>query len=59
MLSDGVSQTQEDSAWLLELLSTPPPADIRAYADRILSEAEKHSKSGDDMSVSVAKIIKI
>ena len=59
MLSDGVSQSPEDSAWLLELLSTPALPDIRDYADRILSEAIKHSRSLDDMSVAVAKIVKI
>ena len=59
MLSDGVSQSPEDSAWLLELLSTPALPDIRDYADRILSEAIKHSRSLDDMSVAVAKRVKI
>ncbi len=59
MLSDGVSQTSEDSAWLLELLSAPVRFGIREYAELILSEAEKYSSSRDDMSVSVARIVKI
>lgn len=59
MLSDGVSQSSEDSTWLLELLNKPPKADIRDYADCILSAAVKNSKTSDDMSVAVARIVKI
>ena len=59
MLSDGVSQSTEDSAWLLELLSAEPSVDIREYAELILAHAVKHSASGDDMSVSVARVIKL
>ena len=59
MLSDGVSQSTDDSAWLIELLSGEPKCNIREYAETILSEAAKNSKSRDDMSVSVAKIIKL
>jgi stage II sporulation protein E len=59
MLSDGVSQSTEDSAWLIELLSSEAHSDIREYAEFILAEALKNSKSRDDMSVSVAKIIKL
>ena len=59
MLSDGVSQSTEDSAWLIELLSTEPKIDIREYAESILSAAAEHSQSRDDMSVSVARIIKL
>ena len=57
MLSDGVSQTTEDAIWLLELLNCPPKPDIKAYAEYILEEARKNSKSGDDMSVSVIRIL--
>ncbi len=59
MLSDGVSQSSEESTWLLELLSEPPAADIREYAEKILAEAERHTHGLDDMSVAVAKIIKL
>ena len=59
MLSDGVSQSPEDSTWLLELLSKPAKVDIREYAEYILSEAQKHSKSLDDMTVAVARVIKL
>lgn len=58
MLSDGVSQSPEDSVWLLELLSRTPKSDIRAYAELILEEAKKNSKSLDDMSVAVARVVK-
>ena len=59
MLSDGVSQSSEESTWLLELLSEPPAADIREYAEKILAEAERRTHGLDDMSVAVAKIIKL
>ena len=58
MLSDGVSEIIEESPWLLELLSKPPKETSKAYADFILNEAKKNSKSHDDMSVLVLKIIK-
>jgi stage II sporulation protein E len=56
MLSDGVSQSSDDAAWLIELLSREPKTDMRDYAEFILEEAEKHSKSRDDMSVAVARV---
>lgn len=56
MLSDGVSQSSEDAAWLIELLSKEPKTDMRDYAEYILEEAEKHSKCRDDMSVAVARV---
>lgn len=59
MLSDGVSQSPEESTWLLELLSAPPMSDIREYAEKILAEAERHTLGVDDMSVAVAKILKL
>ena len=58
MLSDGISQTPEDAAWLLELLNKPAPSNMRDYAERILAAAIKNSKIADDMSVAVAKIRK-
>ncbi len=59
MFSDGVSQTSEDAAWLLELLSAPVRVGVREYAELILGEAEKYSGYRDDMSVSVIRIIKL
>ena len=59
MVSDGVIQSAEESPWLLELLSRPAPMNLKEYVDLILSEAEKNSRSRDDMSVIVAKIIRI
>jgi stage II sporulation protein E len=56
MLSDGVSQSSDDAAWLIELLSKEPKLDMRDYAEYILEEAEKHSKNRDDMSVAVARV---
>ena len=58
MLSDGVSEIAEESPWLLELLTKPAKETPKAYADHILAEAKKHSRSHDDMSVIVIKVIK-
>ena len=59
MFSDGVSQSTEDSTWLLELLNKPAKPDIRDFADSILSAAIANSKGRDDMTVAVAKIVKL
>ncbi len=59
MLSDGVSQSTDDAAWLLELLSKPPKGSVGEYADFLLASAVKHSRFKDDMTVVVAKIKKI
>ncbi len=59
MLSDGISQSTDDAAWLLELLAKPPKASVGEYADYILSAAVKSSRFKDDMTVAVAKINKL
>ena len=59
MLSDGVSSTPEDAPWLLELLAEAPKRNIKEYAEYILSAAVKSSRTGDDMTVAVAKVKKI
>ncbi len=59
MISDGISQSAEESPWLLELLSKPPKETSRAYADYILDSAKEKAKTHDDMSVIVLKIIKL
>ena len=59
MLSDGISQTTEDSTWLLELISRvghTTPADLCA---RILDAAREHTDCTDDMSVIVLRVRKI
>jgi serine/threonine protein phosphatase PrpC len=56
MLSDGVSSTPEDAPWLLELLGEPPRNSLKEYAEYLLAEAVKHSSTGDDMTVMIAKI---
>lgn len=58
MFSDGVSEIAEESPWLLELLTKPSKETPKAYAEYILAEAKKHSRSKDDMIVIVLKIIK-
>lgn len=59
MLSDGISSSPEDAPWLLELLADAPKRNIKEYAEYILSAAVQNSRTGDDMTVAVAKIKKI
>jgi serine/threonine protein phosphatase PrpC len=59
MLSDGISTVAEESPWLLELLTRPSKDSARAYADYILAAAKENSRSHDDMSLIVMKIIKL
>ncbi len=56
MLSDGVSTSVEDSAWLLSYLTEEASADLNEYAEKILSLARKNNGGRDDMTVSVIKI---
>ena len=56
MLSDGVSQSPEDSTWLLELLNKPAPPSVKELAERIMDGALENQKEDDDISVSVLKI---
>ena len=56
MLSDGVSSTPEDAPWLIELLAEEPKRNLKEYAECILAEAVKSSRTGDDMTVVVVKI---
>ena len=56
MLSDGISQSTEESAWLVELLGKKAPESVREYSALILNEAKKHCDRRDDMSVSVLRI---
>lgn len=56
MLSDGVSETAEDSSWLVELLTKTAPEGVSDYADEILASAVEHRGDRDDMTVSVLSI---
>ena len=56
MVSDGVSATPEDAPWLLEFLNMPTAKSPQDYAEAILAASMKHSRSRDDMTVSVIKI---
>lgn len=59
MISDGISQTVEDSAWLLEFLSKPVTTDVASYATAIVDEAVKRGRIYDDLTVAVVRIIKL
>lgn len=58
MLSDGISTSVEDSAWLLSYLSREAPSDLEEYGKEIIRLAKKNTKSRDDMTVSIIKIVK-
>lgn len=57
MLSDGISQSAEESAWLLELLARDFSGTPKEYADEIIRAAKENVKGRDDMSVSVIRIV--
>lgn len=57
MLSDGISASAADAAWLLSFLSKEDFSSAEDYARKILALAEKNSRSRDDMTVSVINII--
>lgn len=59
MLSDGISQSAEESAWLIEFLSRPVDSDVNKYAEKILALASERTACSDDMTVAVARISKI
>ena len=59
ILSDGIIQSAEEAPWLLELLARPAERNLQKYAELILDAAEKNSRSRDDMSVTVLKIIRV
>ena len=56
MMSDGVADSVEDAPWLLLLLGEPPKKNLQEYANLILNEAKKNSKSHDDMSITVIRV---
>ena len=57
MLSDGISQTTEDAAWLCEMLAAATEGDLDTLADRILESARAcREDGGDDMTVALVEI---
>lgn len=57
MLSDGVSQSSDDAAWLLEMLSQPMKKEsLSTYAERILTLAKQNATTRDDMTVGIVRI---
>ena len=60
MISDGVSQSFEDSVWLLEHLSehTNPSDSLSGIARRILDTAKEKNQRSDDMTVELVRIEK-
>lgn len=56
MFTDGVSASESDAPWLVELLSRPFSGEPRELAEKILAEAKKIKGTPDDMTVTVVKI---
>ncbi len=56
LLSDGITASAEDSAWLIELLSRKSVGAATDFAALILKEAEKRFTVSDDMTVAVVRI---
>ena len=59
MLSDGIAQSPDEAAWLLELLAKPPKRSLKEYADSILTAAQQNLNHRDDMTVLVTKVVRI
>lgn len=56
MMSDGIAESDEDSAWLYSLVSEVRERKCSDIADLILGEAEKRYKKRDDATVCVIRI---
>ncbi len=56
MLSDGVSASESDAPWLVELLSRHFSGEPHELAEKILDVAKKNKGIPDDMTVTVIKI---
>ena len=56
MLSDGATQTPEDTAWLLDLLNREPGNNAKELANRILDAALENRLCDDDISISVIRV---
>lgn len=57
MLSDGVSVLPDEVPWLLEFLSRPTDKSAAEYADELLAVALENSKTDDDLTVSVMRVL--
>lgn len=57
MLSDGIIQTTEEAAWLIELIAESRARSAKELATEIMTAAKVQAPSHDDMSVAVIKII--
>lgn len=56
MVSDGVAQTLEDSAWLADIIMSEWEDDIEKLSKRILSAAAERGNRKDDMTVGLVRI---
>ncbi|MBQ7907010.1 MAG: SpoIIE family protein phosphatase [Clostridia bacterium] len=56
MLSDGILPVKSSDSWVVKLLESTDPQDIRSLPEKIIKEAKERNASRDDMSVLVALI---
>lgn len=56
MMSDGVVQNNDDSAWLAELIRVDPAKDPALLAKTILDKSKEINVRADDMSIVVIKV---
>lgn len=56
LCSDGVCPSPEETPWLQPLLSAEA-ADMKDYADKIMSEAQRNNPRADDMTVVIARVL--
>jgi stage II sporulation protein E len=56
MMSDGVSESPDEAAWLIEFLARPTKLAPSEYAESILALAKEKSGDADDMTVAVAYV---
>ena len=56
MFTDGISASESDAPWLVELLSRPFSNEPKELAEKILGEAKKIKGTPDDMTVAVIRV---
>ena len=59
MVSDGIAQTLEDSAWLADIIIGEWDENLKNLSDKILDAAAERNKRRDDMTVGLIRISNI
>ena len=56
MMSDGVCEIPEETFWLLDTVNSASKINAEELAKKIIAEAERNNRTGDDMSVTVVEV---